>query len=578
MVVPDAATPPPGVPEGVSAGVPAGVPGGAAGPRARLRGAVRRLRRPTVAGQLLSLQLGILVFVLVGVGAVSLAQAQLAFERDEGDRLLRFAEWVAANPLTRPDPVSQVSPLAAVDAEQRLAPLAVTAATWSSATDVIIARPDRRILTSLDPSLVGTPLELGASPVLAGRSWTGHLRLGGEEVLAAHAPVLWDSGRVSGVVAVTQVRPTILERLLGASSYLLTYLGLAGVGGLLGSWLLARRLKRQTLGLEPTEIAGLFEHREAMLHAIREGVLVLDPGGRIALANDSAAELLGLPGDPVGCTLAEIGVGGRLHEVLLGTVDGKDAVVVVNGRVLVLNRRAVRARGRSIGSVTTLRDRTDLTALRRQVGEFRSTAELLRAQTHEFANQLHTISGLIQLGEHDEVVGYIEALTRHRDRLDRDLPDRIADPVVSSLIGAKSSVAAERMVQLRVTSAARLGRLDADTAADVATVLGNLIDNALDVVRYGQGWVEVDLRDDDETVEVTVRDNGPGVPTALVGEVFRHGFSTKVALEGGERGIGLALSRQICRRRGGELTVVNTDDGAQFTARLPAGRTAPTEA
>lgn len=542
--------------------------------RSWARAAVRRLRRPTVAGQLLGLQFTILVLVLVGVGAVSLAQAQLAFERDEGDRLLAVAEWVAANPLVRPVTAKAPSPLAQPDAEERFAPLAVTAATWSGASDVVIARPDQRILTSLDPSLVGTALPLDHSPVLSGRSWTGTVRLGGEEVLAAHAPVLRENGQVTGVVAVARVQPSLGERLVGASSYLLTYLGLAGVGGLLGSWLLARRLKRQTLGLEPTEIAGLFEHREAMLHGIREGVLVLDPAGRISLANDSAGELLGLPDDSVGAPLTEIGVEGRLRDVLLGTVDGKDAVVVVNGRVLVLNRSEVRARGRFIGSVTTLRDRTDLTALRRQIGEVRSTAELLRAQTHEFANQLHTISGLIQLGQNDEVVRYVEALTRHRNRLDHDLPDRIEDPVVSSLIGAKSSIAAERMVELRVAPAARLGRMDPDTAADVATVLGNLIDNAFDVVPYGQGWVEVDLRDDDETIEVTVRDNGPGVPPTLVGEVFRHGFSTKVALEGGERGIGLALSRQTCRRRGGDLTVTDAQDGAVFTARVPAGRPA----
>lgn len=128
-----------------------------------------------------------------------------------------------------------------------------------------------------------------------------------------------------------------------------------------------------------------------------------------------------------------------------------------------------------------------------------------------------------------------------------------------------------------VASSARLGRLAPDAAADVATVLGNLIDNALDVVPLGDGRVEVDVRDDGETVEVTVRDNGPGVPPDLVGEVFRHGFTTKVAQEGGERGIGLALSRQVCRRRGGELSVSDSDvdHGAVFTARIPARRLDP---
>lgn len=540
--------------------------------RARLRHAVHR---PTVAGQLLALQLTVVLVALVGVAAVSLAQSQRAFEREESRRLLAVAEQVAANPLLHGVDRDGRPLLDLPGAEERFAPLASAAMSYSGSSDVLLARPDGRILTSADPGLVGTPLPFGASPVLRGRSWTGVSTLGGAAVLVAHVPVNSASGAVIGVVAATRTEPSLGERLLGASSYLLTYLGLAAAVGLLGSWLLARRLKRQTLGLEPAEIAGLFEHREAMLHGIREGVIVLDPAGRVALANDGAADLLGLTGPVVGRTPAELGVDGRLRDILLGAVDGKDAVVVTGGRVLVLNRRDVATRGNPMGSVTTLRDRTDLAALRRQLGEFRSTADLLRAQTHEFANQLHTISGLIQLGEHDEVVRYVETLTRHRERLDRDLPDRVGDPVVSSLISAKASRAAERGAELRVSPSARLGRLDPDVAADVATVLGNLVDNALDVVPYGDGWVEVDLRDDDETVEVIVRDNGPGVPPELVGEVFRHGFSTKVALTGGERGIGLALSRQVCRRRGGELTVGAASDdasGAVFTARMPAAR------
>ncbi|NED01574.1 ATPase, partial [Streptomyces sp. SID6648] len=67
---------------------------------------------------------------------------------------------------------------------------------------------------------------------------------------------------------------------------LLAYLGVASGLGVAGSWLLARRVKRQTLGLEPREIAGLAEHREAMLYGIAEGVVALDPQHRLTLVNE----------------------------------------------------------------------------------------------------------------------------------------------------------------------------------------------------------------------------------------------------------------------------------------------------
>ncbi|MBI4941219.1 MAG: Spo0B domain-containing protein [Actinobacteria bacterium] len=521
--------------------------------------------------------------VLVGVGAVSLAQSQNTFERVENRRLLAVAEQVAANPLLR-----NASDDAGVFVEQpgaseRYAPLTISALSLSGADDVLLLTTSGVVVTSADPSLVGTRLALGESTAPAGRAWTGTARVGGRAVRVAPVPVTARTGAVEGIAVATRVLPGPGRRLLDARSSLLTYLGLAGAVGLLGSWLLGRRLKRQTLGLEPAEIASLFEHREAMLHGIREGVVAVDPAGRVTLVNDGAAQLLGLGDDVVGSALDDLALDPRLRDVLAGAVDGRDAVVVVGSRVLVLNRRAVSAAGRPVGSVTTLRDRTDLSALRREVGAVRSTADLLRAQTHEFANQLHTISGLIQIGETDEVVRYVEALTRHREQLDHDLPGRVADPVVSALLAAKASVAAERGVTFRVAPGARLGRLDPDTAADIATVLGNLVDNALDVVAYGNGHVEVDLREaGDEAgeagdvVEVVVADDGPGVPPGLVGEVFRHGFSTKVAAEGGERGIGLALSRQVCRRRGGDLAVADAvpGPGAVFTARMPAARRA----
>lgn len=543
-------------------------------------------RRLTLAGQLLVLQLAIVVLVLVAVAAVSLAQSAATFNRVEGRRVTALAEQVAAH-LTVRTRLTEPAPA------ETLAPLLQSTLTQAGVTSVTVADLNGQVVASTNPRLVGGSLLLGAPEVAGGRGWSGELRVGGDRQLVAQAPIMSADtdtyGRRNptpgvhiGTVMVGETAPSVWQRLQGASSYLLIYLGVAGLLGVVGSWLLARRIKRQTLGLEPREIAGLAEHREAMLYGIAEGVIALDPQHRITLVNDVGRRLLDLPEHSVGLSLADLRIEGRLYDVLSGAQDSAehDQVVVRRGRVLVMNRMTVSKDGRTLGSVTTLRDRTALARLERELGSFRSSTELLRAQAHEFANQLHTISGLIQIGEHDEVVRYVDTLSRRRASLDLTLTSRVHDTAVSALLMAKSSQAAEHRVELRISERTALGRLAAEDSADVATVVGNLVDNAVDAAGgssdTGDAWVEVELRQDASSVEIVVRDSGPGVAPELAQEVFTHGFTTKAAQQG-ERGIGLALTRLVCKRRGGEVAVSNTDDGAMFVARMSVGPAEPTE-
>lgn len=543
-------------------------------------------RRQTLAGELLVWQLAIVVIVLAAVAAVSLAQSQATFDRVEGRRVTALAEETAGNPLVR---TQLVRPAPA----EMLAPLLQSTLTRSGVTSALVADTDGEIVAATDPTLVGTRMPGEGPQVTEAVGWSGELPVGGVTQLVAQAPVLGaekkNAGDHLGTVMIGRTSPSVWQRLVGASSYLLVYLGVASVLGVAGSWLLARRIKRQTFGMEPREIAGLAEHREAMLFGIAEGVVALDPHQRLTLVNAVGRGLLDLPENCVGMSLADLGIEGRLYDVLAGTPrEGepgdparRDEVVIRRGRVLVMNRMDVTKDGRLLGSVTTLRDRTELAQLERELGSFRSSAELLRAQAHEFSNQLHTISGLIQINEHDEVVRYVRALRKHRESLDVSITSRVGDRAVAALLMAKSALAAERKVRLKISERTSLDRLEPTDSADVATVLGNLVDNAVDAAaggaRQGDGdpgaWVEVELRQDASSVEIVVRDSGPGVAPELAQEVFLHGFTTKAA-QGGDRGIGLALTRLVCKRRGGEVSVANTEEGAMFTARMSVGRPA----
>jgi sensor histidine kinase regulating citrate/malate metabolism len=307
-----------------------------------------------------------------------------------------------------------------------------------------------------------------------------------------------------------------------------------------------------------------------MLLGVKEGVLGMDRAHRITLLNAAASELLGI--GAVGARLDDLDLDDRLRDVLTGEAVGADQVVLHDTRVLVLNRMPVVVDGTTVGAVVTLRDRTELAALEDRLDASRHVTDTLRAQAHEFTNRLHTIAGLTELGEHEEVRRFVAGVVAGSDQWRREVTASVGDAAVAALLVAKASLATERGAELRLAPGSRLDAVDParDPAlsADLVTVLGNLVDNALDAA--GAGWVEVGFgTEEGGAVRVTVRDSGPGVASELVEEVFRHGFSTKAAEhDSGGRGLGLALARQVCLRRGGSITLQN-DGGAVFTACLP---------
>ncbi|MEO8282407.1 MAG: sensor histidine kinase [Pseudarthrobacter sp.] len=523
----------------------------------------------SLAGQYLLLQLLIVLAVLVAVVAISLAQSAATFERIEGRRALSAAEALGNNPAVR-----ALLPSAEPRGSASLAAVAESVRTVSGSSQVAIAQLDRTVVASSDPNLLAQPLDLGASRVMEGRAWTGPVGGAGSQSLSAHVPVLDDNGKMIGIASISRNYPSTLERLGDAVPNLLTYLGVASVLGIAGSLLLSRRVKRQTLGMEPSEITGLVENREAMLHGLKEGVVALDPHERITVVNDSARALLGLPADCVGKRLHSLSVEPALKDVLTREQPGPDRLVLVGDRLVVLNRVPIRSRGRDIGSVTTLRDRTELSALERELGTTRTATDTLRAQAHEFANQLHVISGLIQIGEYDSVVQFVNGVTLDRTRLNDEVTSRIQDPALAALLIAKSSLATERGVTLQLDPESGLERVDDELSRDLTTVVGNLVDNAFDAVAgLPEPVVRVLVEDAADGVTLTVRDSGPGI-AGDTGEIFRQGFTTKEPGPAGSRGFGLALSRVVCRRSGGDLAVAN-NKGAVFTAVLKRKKMEP---
>ncbi|MFF8731148.1 ATP-binding protein [Streptomyces sp. NPDC015171] len=378
--------------------------------------------------------------------------------------------------------------------------------------------------------------------------------------------------RVVGAVSVGIAYDSVRARLISAIPGLFAYAGGALAVGALAAWLISRRVQRQTRDLAFSDISALLAEREAMLHGIREGVVALDRGGRVRLLNDEARRLLGIGDEAVGRTPDEALGAGRTTDVLAGRVTGTDLLTVRGQRVLVANRMPTG----DGGAVATLRDRTELEQLGRELDSTRGLIDALRAQDHEHANRMHTLLGLLELDMYDDAVEFVgEVVGDHRATAEQ-VTEKIQDPLLAALLVGKATVAAERGVALRVSEHTRLPDRLIDPRG-LVTIVGNLVDNALDAVAgTPHARVEVELRTQGRTVVLRVRDTGPGIPAEQQELIFTEGWSTKKPPPHGKRGIGLSLVRRLAERQGGSAAVdAAAGGGAEFTVVLPEALTGP---
>ena len=517
--------------------------------------------------QVFLLVVGIVALTVAAGFGMSYRQVRTELDREAGNKTMDIARTVAAMP-TVIDALTGTRPAATIQ------PLMQTLRARTGAAFIVVANARGIRYSHPNPALVGTSLlnDPGEdpAPVLAGGTFLGVQSGSLGRSMRAKVPISDATGRIVGLVSVGVLEQRVSQELSRdlPAALVPPILGLAL--GVVGSVLLARRIKRQTFGLEPPEIASLLEQREAILHAVREGTITIDAAGRVTLINDEAQRLLGLEGTVLGRPLSELVPPGRPREILAGTSAARDETILVDQRVLVVNRVHVALRDRPVGSVITLRDRTDLENLTRELDDVQSLADALRAQEHEFANRMNVVSGLIELERYGDAIRFINRASHVHQDLAADLMERVGDPVVSALLLGKAQVASERGVAFSVSADGML-RGAVKEPNRLVVVIGNLIDNAMDSAHNGDGpaAVDVGLWVSDDDFVVRVHDSGPGVPPDIAAEIFTDGFTTKVATgPARRRGLGLALVSQEVSRRGGRIEVAN-QDGAVFTVRLP---------
>ncbi|TJY69107.1 histidine kinase [Arthrobacter sp. CAU 1506] len=558
-------------------------------------------RRPRMgfSARMLLLQVAVVALVLL-LSAVILGW--LTYQRlgeDAERQALAVARAVAASGDIR----TETAALAQAGPEQLSAQALAAGPLQAQAEDVrrrtralfVVITDDSGLrLAHPNPAELGRMVSTDPSEALAGREVTeqeqGTLGHSARAKVPVFAP---GSAAVVGEVSVGFSSQDVLQSL--ASNILPIAATTAGALalGLAASLLLGRRLKRLTLGLEPEEIAALTQDQEAVLRGVDEGVIGVSAERRITVFNREAKRLLGFTIDAelVGLPLEQLQLPGPgksrseesgLPEALRHLLDAADpqsptVELVVGPRVLILSAREVQAsrtpgrrgyrpgtgtgpdvpRAPELGWVIMLRDRTAVQSLTRQLDAVGALSTALRAQRHEFANRLHTISGLLATGHPDQAQDYLTSIMQTGPlNYPAEQAELLQDPYLQAFIGAKSMEAAERGVTLRV-GPETLVRGRVTDPQDVTTVIGNLVDNAVRAAVHGSDpdrWVEVEIMDEltdgGGTLHLVVADSGEGLPGLADGggvgddgsgveRIFTDGFSTAGGSRNGPTANGL---------------------------------------
>ncbi|OPF74260.1 histidine kinase [Streptomyces antioxidans] len=531
-----------------------------------------RIPRPrSLAGQLFAMQV-VLVAALVAGCAV------FAYVTDREQAVVAARQRATAAAVAVADSPSVAGAVRSKDPTARLQPYAEKVRRDTGVTFVTIMDTHGVRWAHPDPRQIGATYLGHIGPALRGRifaeTYTG--TLGSSVRVVAPVRDARAGGRITALVSAGITVDTISAQV---RRQLLALLGVAAAALALGglcAYVINARLRRHTHGMNAAELSRMHDYHQAALHAVREGLLMLDGRRRIALINDGGRELLGLPGDSVGRYVSDLGLPPALTGALLATEPRVDELHLTAERVVVVNTSPVSS-GEQRGTVVTLRDHTELQALSGELDSVRGFAEALRSQAHEAANRLHAVVSLIELGREDEAVDFATAELELAQALTDQVVAAVAEPVLAALLLGKAAQASERGVELVLAPDSRIddGVLPPGLPArDLVTILGNLIDNATDAAAEGVGneaaprsaRVTVTARADAGELTLRVADTGAGLDPAAAEEVFHRGWSTKSP----GRGLGLALVRQAARRNAGTVEVTaSPEGGAEFTARLP---------
>lgn len=507
------------------------------------------MRRWSLAGQAIALQIMVIVVVVLGGTGLALFDARRDADAAARQQVVGIATALADSPAT-------AAAIESGSATEVLQPVTELVRAHTRIAFITIMAPDGIRFTHTNPEEIGRHYIGTTEPALRGEIfsevYTGTL---GPSVRAV-APVRGTGGRIVGLVSAGITQQTLAQRWRTQIPIIAVVTVVALAISFIGVWVIRRRLLRQTHGLRPDELRVMYDHHDAILHSVSEGLIVLDRSG-VALVNDEARRLLGLGPGPVATA--------DLPEFLQCHAPGaRDELHVTDARVLVVNRARVSGSG---SEVVTVRDRTELQGALGELSSLQVLTDSLRAQAHETANKLHTVVTMVEMGHPADAVRFATEELELSQRLVDRLSQAVHEPALVALLLGKAAQASERGIALTVTDDTELPANTPLTGPELVTVLGNLIDNAFDACARDDPWVEVTVLQDDVALRIAVADSGSGMGTDVFEQAMRRGYSTKADVG---HGLGLALVAQVAHRHDGTLAA-DVTYGSVVTVTIPRG-------
>ncbi|HGH7182728.1 two-component system sensor histidine kinase DcuS [Bacillus cereus] len=386
-------------------------------------------------------------------------------------------------------------------------------------------------------------------------------------------PVFSETGEQLGVVAVGISADNVKERVKESRHIMYIGVGVGLLVGIIGAILLARHIKKSLFGLEPHRIAKILEERNTMLQSVKEGIIAVDKEAKVTLINNEAKRLFkksGLKDDFIGKDVELYMPNSRIKEVLQTGVVQLNEEQNIYGITIVTNRVPLYVKGEIVGAIATFRDKTEIRKLAEELTGIRLYAEALRAQSHEFMNKMHVVLGLTHMKQYEELQKYVSSMVSEHQYEIGGVMKKIKNPVFAGFLLGKLSYSREKNINLIISEDAYLPEIyDESITHELITIVGNLIDNALEaVMNCEKKQVEIGIQYGDK-LTITVQDTGNGIKEEEIDTLFTKGYSTK----GDNRGYGLYLVIESIQRINGEIHISSLlGEGTTIIIEIPKGR------
>ncbi|QHS23192.1 sensor histidine kinase [Virgibacillus sp. MSP4-1] len=523
------------------------------------------LKQMPIRWKITILSFGVVLFSVFIGGIILIGESIEAKEEELGNRGLTIGRTVANLPeiqssLIKPDGWNTINPIV-----ERIR-------TINNASYIVVLNMNRIRFSHPDETQLGT-LSSGKDegPSYAEHSYVSKAQGEVGRAVRSFVPIMNQQHEQIGVVIVGHMMPSIWDLLLSFKNEILTIFIIVVLFGMAGSWLLARHIKEQTYQLEPYEIVQLLVERTAAFQAMNEGIIAMDRSEEIIIFNSKAQEILGVTDDPSGKDLHQVIYDQSFVRFIREQGERYREEIRFHDKFIMCSRVPIKINEEVAGAVVVFQDRTDLTRMAEELTGVRSFVDALRVQRHEHLNQLHTVAGLIQLGQTARALNEVLHITDTQQELTQFLGRRIKDYSIAGLLIGKVGRGKELDISVSISEECQLNEypplLDQH---DFVLILGNLIENAfaaLQKLNHREKWIHILIYQDSDQCQIHVEDNGTGIPEWDAARIFEKGFTTK---EEEDAGFGLFLVKNTVEKGLGDIQVIsNEGQGTSFVITFP---------